>query len=145
MKWCLSKSPLVVFTVFAEKALSYQEWFSFLFCETEPAAPSPLSSLFTVPLLSPSRRLFFCVISRLISCLMNPLFPFVWRVQHMLLMQFTSFSSLLSSHTFAFLRNTQLAQFSLHRPNVQGELKIMDCVMRNALKTSSKINVVVRV
>lgn len=54
-------------------------------------------------------------------------------------------SSLLSSHTFAFLRNTQLAQFSLHRPNVQGELKIMDCVMRNALKTSSKINVMVRV
>lgn len=61
----------------------------------------------------------------------------------MLLVQFTSFSSLLSAHSFAFLRNTQLVHLPLHRPNVKGWLKIMDCIMRNILKTPSKINFIV--
>lgn len=61
----------------------------------------------------------------------------------MLLMQFTSFSSLLSAHSFAFLRNTQLVHFPLHRPNVKGWLITMDCIMRNTLNTLSKINFIV--
>jgi len=115
----------------------------FSFVRQRLTSPS-VSSLFAVPLLCPSRRLFFYAISRLIYHLMNLSFFLCLNVSTAHATDVGYFHFLPSFPPtvtwFAFLNSIPIRIFSWRQPTIEVCLKVMCCMMANILQIPSNIN-----